>query len=177
MQRSVIETVIGALVLLVAGLFLYFTYTSGYQRVDGYEVTAKFNRVDGLALGTDVRLSGIKVGSVTAAKLDPDTYLAIVDMRIDKTIKLPIDTTAKITSDSLLGSNYVALEPGADDKMIADGGQIVATQDPINIGDLIGRYIFGSAGGAKPQKPADGQAPGAQQPPAGQPPAQPATGQ
>jgi phospholipid/cholesterol/gamma-HCH transport system substrate-binding protein len=142
--------VIGALVLAVAALFLYFTYTTGYQRVDGYDVSAKFNRVDGLALGSEVRLSGIKIGRVVSEKLDPNTYLAIIDMRIDRAIKLPVDTTAKITSDNLLGSNYVAVEPGADDKLIPDGGQIVATQDPINIGDLIGRYIFGSTGGPKP---------------------------
>ena len=157
MHRSAIETVIGAVVLIVAAMFLYFTYSSGYQHADGYQVTAKFNRIDGLALGSEVRLSGIKVGRVIGEKLDPDTYLAIVDLSVDRGIKLPVDTTAKITSDSLLGSYYIALEPGADDKLIPDGGQIVATQDPINIGDLIGRYIFGSAGGAKKPKPESGQ--------------------
>ena len=160
MHRSAIETVIGAVVLIVAAMFLYFTYSSGYQHADGYQVTAKFNRIDGLALGSEVRLSGIKVGRVIGEKLDPDTYLAIVNLSVDRGIKLPVDTTAKITSDSLLGSYYIALEPGADDKLIPDGGQIVATQDPINIGDLIGRYIFGSAGsagGAKKPKPESGQ--------------------
>lgn len=161
MHRSAIETVIGAVVLIVAAMFLYFTYNTGYQRVEGYDVTAKFNRVDGLGLGSDVKLSGIKVGRVVEAKLDPKTYLAVVDMRIDKSVKLPVDTTARITSDSLLGSNYVALEPGAEDKLIPDGGQIVATQDPVNLMDLVARYIFGSAGGAKPGQ---GQA----QPPSGQ---------
>ena len=80
MHRSAIETVIGALVLIVAAMFLYFTYKSGYQHVDGYRVTAKFNRIDGLALGSEVRLSGIKIGRVVAEKLDPDTYLAIVQL-------------------------------------------------------------------------------------------------
>ena len=150
MHRSVIETVLGAVVLIVAAMFLYFiTYSSGFRSVDGYEVKAKFNRVDGLALGSDVRLSGIKIGSVVATKLDTKTYLAEIDMRIDRSVKLPTDTTAKITSDSLLSSNYVSLEPGADEKLIGDGGEIVATQDPVNLMDLIGRYIFGSAGGAK----------------------------
>lgn len=164
MHRSAIETVIGAVVLIVAGMFLYFTYSSGYQHADGYQVTAKFNRIDGLALGSEVRLSGIKVGRVIGEKLDPDTYLAIVDISVDRGIKLPVDTTAKITSDSLLGSYYIALEPGADEKLIPDGGQIVATQDPINIGDLIGRYIFGSAGGAKKAKPESDQPPQGQSP-------------
>jgi phospholipid/cholesterol/gamma-HCH transport system substrate-binding protein len=143
MQRSVVETIIGAVVLAVAGLFLYFTYSSGYQRVEGYDVMAKFNRVDGLSLGSDVRLSGIVVGKVVKEQIDPATYLAIIHLRIDGKIKLPLDTAAKITADGLLGSNYVALEPGGDEKMIADGGEITATQDPVNIVDLVGRFIFG----------------------------------
>jgi phospholipid/cholesterol/gamma-HCH transport system substrate-binding protein len=149
MHRSVVETIIGAVVLAVAGLFLYFTYSTGYQKVDGYDVTAKFNRVDGLSLGSDVRLSGITVGRVVATQLDPATYLAIIHLRIDRKVKLPVDTAAKITSDGLLGSNYVALEPGGDEKMIADGGQITATQDPVNIVDLVGRFIFGGPGNGK----------------------------
>lgn len=149
MQRSVVETIIGAVVLAVAGLFLYFTYSSGYQRVEGYDVMAKFNRVDGLSLGSDVRLSGIVVGKVVKEQIDPATYLAIIHLRIDSKIKLPLDTAAKITADGLLGSNYVALEPGGDDKMIADGGEITATQDPVNIVDLVGRFIFGGPGTGK----------------------------
>lgn len=164
MRRSVIETVIGAVVIVVAGLFLYFTYSSGYQRVDGYDVMAKFNRVDGLTLGSEVRLSGIKVGRVVATQLDPDTYLAIIHMSIDKSIKLPLDTVAKITSDGLLGSNYIALEPGGDQKMIGPGGQITSTQDPINITDLVGRFIFGGPSGndggkTPPDRGSSGQTP------------------
>lgn len=151
MRRSLVETLIGAVVLAVAGFFLYFTYTTSYQRVEGYEVTAKFNSVAGLTLGSDVRMSGIKVGSVVGASLDPNSYLAILRLRIEKSIKLPVDTTAKITSDTLLGSNYVSLEPGAEDKLIPDNGEIEVTQDPINVVDLIGRFIFGSA--TNPKEP------------------------
>jgi phospholipid/cholesterol/gamma-HCH transport system substrate-binding protein len=171
MQRSVIETVIGAVVLAIAGLFLYFTYSTGYQKVEGYEVTAKFNRVDGIAPGSDVKLSGIKVGRVVGARLDPSSFLAILTLSVDRSIKLPEDTIAKITSDSLLGGNYVALEPGGEDKIIQPGGEIQSTQDPINISDLIGRFIFGGASGTKPP-------PGKQQQPPGQQPGgQPSQGQ
>jgi phospholipid/cholesterol/gamma-HCH transport system substrate-binding protein len=150
MHRSVVETIIGAVVLAAAGLFLYFTYSTGYQRVEGYDVMAKFNRVDGVSVGSDVRLSGITVGRVVATQLDPATFLAIIHMHIDNKVKLPVDTAAKITSDGLLGGNYVALEPGGDEKIIADGGQITATQDPVNIVDLVGRFIFGGTGSGKP---------------------------
>ncbi len=163
MQRSVVETIIGAVVLAAAGLFLYFTYSSGYQHVNGYDVMAKFNRVDGLAVGSDVRLSGITVGKVVKEQIDPATYLAIIHLNIDGKIKLPVDTAAKITADGLLGSNYVALEPGGDDKMIADGGEITATQDPVNIVDLVGRFIFGGPGGGKaPSGQSGGQSGGNQ---------------
>jgi phospholipid/cholesterol/gamma-HCH transport system substrate-binding protein len=180
MQRSVIETVIGAVVLAIAGLFLYFTYSTGYQKVEGYEVTAKFNRVDGIAPGSDVKLSGIKVGRVVGARLDPSSFLAILTLSVDRSIKLPEDTIAKITSDSLLGGNYVALEPGGEDKIIPPGGEIQSTQDPINISDLIGRFIFGGTGAPKPppgkqqgQQPSDGSQPnqksqGQSQPSSGQ---------
>ena len=106
-----------------------------------------------------------ELGSRSAAsspKLDPDTYLAIVQLSIERDVKLPVDTTAKITSDSLLGSNYIAIEPGADEKLIPDGGQIVATQDPINIGDLISRYIFGSTAGKPKPKSEQPEQPPAQ---------------
>jgi phospholipid/cholesterol/gamma-HCH transport system substrate-binding protein len=176
MQRSVIETVIGAVVLAIAVLFVYFTYSTGYQKVEGYDFIAKFNRVDGISVGSDVRLSGIKVGSVVGARLDPTSYLAVLTLRVDRSIKLPVDTIAKITSDSLLGGNYVAVEPGGEDKLIPPGGQIQSTQDPVNISDLIGRFIFGGASGAKP--PAKGQQqPSGQQPSGQQPGNQPGAGQ
>jgi len=77
MGRNLIETLMGAVVLVVAGLFLIFAYsTTNVRPVRGYTVTAKFERVDGLNTGSDVRLSGIKVGTVVDQKLEPNTFLA-----------------------------------------------------------------------------------------------------
>ena len=159
MSRNVIETVMGGVVLLVAGLFLVFAYSSSNLRqTGGYEVVARFNSVDGIGAGTDVRLSGIKVGSVVGQRLDAETYLAELWLNVEDGVKLPSDTVAKIQSDGLLGSNYVALEPGAEDEMLADGGEIRFTQDPINITDLLGRFVFSAAGsprGGPPSPPGD----------------------
>jgi phospholipid/cholesterol/gamma-HCH transport system substrate-binding protein len=153
MGRNVIETIMGGLVLVIAVLFLLFAYSgSNLRGVGGYDVIARFNRVDGLAKGAEVRLSGIKVGSVVREELDPKTYLAVVHLAIADNIKLPIDSTAKIQSDSLLSGSHVNLEPGGDDKMLAGGDEIKYTQDPVNLSDLIGRFIFSNAqkgGGAK----------------------------
>ena len=164
MRRSVIETIMGAVVLVVAGLFLFFAYSSSNVRAtDGYELVARFNKVDGLANGSDVRLSGIKVGSVTAQTLDPKTYRAVVHISVESSLKLPEDTTARIQSDGLLGTAYMVLDPGGAEEMLKPGGQILYTQDAINLVDLLGRFIFsspGSPGGAA------GSAPGRPQPPA-----------
>lgn len=147
MRRSVIETIMGAVVVLVAGLFLFVAYTSSNVRAtDGYELVARFNRVDGLANGSDVRMSGIKIGSVVGQNLDPETYRAVVRLSVDSAIKLPADTTARIQSDGLLGSSYMVLEPGGDEAMLPPGGEIEYTQDAINLVDLLGRFIFSPPG-------------------------------
>lgn len=146
MGRNLIETLMGAVVLVVAGLFLLFAYSSTNVRpVRGYNVIAKFERVDGLAPGADVRLSGIKVGTVVGQKLEPNTYLAVVTFSIDSQVRLPTDTVAQITSEGLLGGNFVSLVPGAEEKVIPPGGELRFTQAPVNLVQMIGKFIFNSA--------------------------------
>jgi phospholipid/cholesterol/gamma-HCH transport system substrate-binding protein len=142
-RRSIAEIIAGALVLCVAAVFLAYAVThSGRTVTQGYTVTAKFDRIDGLAPGADVRLSGVKIGSVVDQRIDPETYLAVVTMRVDPRIKLPVDTSAEITSEGLLGGRYIALVPGGSDRMIRDGGSIEATQAAISLEALLGRFIF-----------------------------------
>lgn len=158
MGNNLVETLLGAIVLIVAGLFLVFAYSATNVRAfRGYEVVAKFERVDGLATGSDVRLSGIKVGTVFEQKLEPETYLAVVKLSIDSGIKLPVDTVAQVTSDGLLGSNFVALVPGGEDKLIAPGGEIKFTQSPVNVVQLLGKFVFGAVDAAS-QSGAKGEA-------------------
>jgi phospholipid/cholesterol/gamma-HCH transport system substrate-binding protein len=160
MHRNVIETIMGGVVLIIAVVFLAFAYTSSNAgKVSGYVVTAKFGNVSGISPGTDVRLSGIKVGSVVDATLDPLDYSALVNLSIRNSVKLPTDTSARILTDGLLGSNYLDLQPGADETMLEAGGQISKTQDPINIVDLLGRFVFGGL-----DKQDDGAAPSTQTP-------------
>ena len=150
MRGNVIETVMGAVVLVVAALFLVFAYkTSQLRAVSGYEVNAEFSRVDGIRQGSDVRISGIKIGSVTAEELDPKTFLALVRMSIDPAIKLPDDTVAEIISAGLLGDKYMSLVPGGSDAVIPPGGKIKYTQSSISLEGLIGQTIFSSPGAAK----------------------------
>lgn len=143
MKRSVIETILGAVVLVVAGLFLAFGYrTANIGSDGGYEITADFSGIGGLGIGDDVQISGVKVGTVTGVTLSEDNYLARVHMSINSKIKLPSDTAALISSESLLGGRYLALEPGAADDMIPNGGRIQYTQAPQNLEQLLGQFIF-----------------------------------
>lgn len=161
MSRNAIETIMGAVVLVIAALFLFFAYsTSQIRRSSGYEVIATFDRVDGIREGGDVRISGIKVGNIVSQTLDPTTFLAVVRMTIDPSVKLPADTVAQIASAGLLGDKYLSLIPGGAEETIPPGGRIQYTQAAISLENLIGQYIFSS----QPQK--DGQS---SAPPAGLP--------
>ena len=146
MGRNIIETVIGALVLIVAGGFLAFAYqSSGVKKVDGYEIQAKFNNVTGLVLGSDVRVGGIKVGVVSAMALD-DNFQAVTKFQIKADTKIPADSTAAVVGDGLLGSKFVAIEPGGDDKMLTQGGEIKFVQDAVSLEQLIGKFMFSGGG-------------------------------
>ena len=170
MRGNLIETVMGAVVLLVAALFLFFAYnTSQLRAVPGYELTADFERIDGIREGGDVRISGIKIGSIVGQTLDSKTFLAHLRMSIDPSVKLPDDTVAEIVSAGLLGDKYLSLVPGGSETTIPPGGQIKYTQSSVTLENLIGQMIFSNPGA---KKGAEGEAP-AEQP--GQPKAQPAT--
>jgi phospholipid/cholesterol/gamma-HCH transport system substrate-binding protein len=144
MKRSIIETILGAVVLVVAGVFLAFGYRTANigGASDGYEITADFSGIGGLAIGDDVQISGVKVGAITDVTLVPGSYLARVHINVDPKIKLPVDTAALISSESLLGGRYLALEPGADEEMIPAGGHVQYTQAPQNLEQLLGQFIF-----------------------------------
>ncbi len=145
--RNLIETLMGVVVLLVAIGFTMFAYNSSNVKPveNAFHVKAKFQSVDGLSVGSDVRIGGIKVGRVSEMKLNPDTYQAEVTMEIAKGTPIPEDSLAAVVSDGLLGSKYVAIEPGADDAMLEENGMISYTQSSVNIESLIGKMVHGSA--------------------------------
>ncbi|TNE60198.1 MAG: outer membrane lipid asymmetry maintenance protein MlaD [Alphaproteobacteria bacterium] len=144
MGSNIVETLVGTLVLVVAGFFLTYAYQTADMNstAGGYKVIAQFDRVDGLVVGADVRMSGIKIGTVSDQALDQQTYYATVTMIIDQTIQLPDDTSAKITSEGLLGGSYISLEPGGSMDMLGEGGEITMTQGSIDLMGLIGKAIF-----------------------------------
>ncbi len=147
MNRHILETLMGAVVLVVAVTFMIFAYASAdLQRVDGYPVMARFDRIDGLDRGADVRISGVKVGTVVGQELDEETYLAEITMSIRSSVELPTDTAAVIASESLLGGKYVSLQPGGAAEMLEPGGLIEFTQSPLDFERLVGQLIYGLQG-------------------------------
>lgn len=147
MGRNIVETIVGALVLVVAGVFVFYAFAkSDRGGPAGYEILARFDRIDGLKRGADVTLSGVKVGSVTGFDLDRKTYQAVVRMMVSSNVGLPLDTHAKIVSESLLGGMVVVLEPGGDTKMLPPGGEIDRTQGAVPLSELIAKFMFGSTG-------------------------------
>lgn len=143
MKRNVIETVLGAVVLTVALVFLVFSYsTANVGSVSGYQVTANFSNTGGLNIGDPVQISGVKVGTVSRLDLNPETYLARVTLSVAPNVKLPDDTAALISSTSLLGGRYLELQPGASEDLLGPGGHIQFTQAPQNLEQLLGQFIF-----------------------------------
>ncbi len=143
MSKSLVETLLGAAVVAVAVVFIVFAYTrSNVETVRGYTVSAKFTRVDGLTEGSDVRIGGIKIGSVVGQDLDPASYQAVVRMSIDPKYVLPVDSTAAVVSDGLLGGKYLSVEPGGAEETIQPNGQFKYTQSSVNIEELLGRFMF-----------------------------------
>jgi phospholipid/cholesterol/gamma-HCH transport system substrate-binding protein len=143
MRANVVEAVIGAVVLAIAGFFLHYAYYSGHAgRNGGYELTAKFDRIDGLILGNEVRLSGVKVGTIQSITIDPATFMAVVTLSVRHDLKLPQDTIAEIVSESFMGGKYIALVPGGAEENLKPGDAIAYTQSSISFESLIGKFLF-----------------------------------
>jgi phospholipid/cholesterol/gamma-HCH transport system substrate-binding protein len=158
MQNNVVETLIGAAVIAIAGVFLAFAYRTS-DAVDtgqSYRVTARVSNAAGLAPGTDVRIAGVKVGTVVGSDLDNDTFEAVLTLNIDKRFRLAEDTSLSCGIESLLGGNYVVLQPGAgleaelggEPQFLKEGDQIGLATGCLELGSLIGQLVFGTGDAA-----------------------------
>lgn len=160
------EAATGLVVILLAAVFLVYSLTVGGvgRKAGSYEVTAKFGEVGALAPGAAVSVAGVKVGTVSAIKLDPKTFLAVTKLSLDPSVKLPADSTAKITSDSLLGGAHIAISPGGALEDLKPGSEIENTQGSVDLFGLIGQFLrpqSGQGAGAGAATPAEAPKPAA----------------
>jgi phospholipid/cholesterol/gamma-HCH transport system substrate-binding protein len=137
----------GAVVLMAAVVFLYVIYSGSGIKEDrgGYQIVVRFDRGGSVLPGTDVRISGVKIGAVVAQEFLPKEFQAKITLNIRSDVELPTDTSAIITSDGLLGNYYIKLEPGADDAVLKDGDEIVHAQGALDLVELINKFVVGGS--------------------------------
>ena len=144
MKRNIVETLVGGLVLAVAIGFLVQLLGAADVGAtqNGYQLEARFWRAGGLQSGADVRVNGIKVGTVVEHRLDHEKFEAVMTFVVERQIRLPDDTEALIASEGLLGGKYLRLDPGSSDVFLADGGRIKKSHDFKSIEDTVAEIIF-----------------------------------
>lgn len=158
MRRSTTEFSVGAFVLLGIGCLAYLSVQLGdvspVQR-DQWRLVARFTSASGLREGAHVEVGGVRKGAVERVSLDPSSYEAIVEMRVDPDVRLQMDTIASIRSSGLIGDKFVKLSPGGEVEYLGEGDEILETEPSISLEELISKYIFeGSAGaGSTPDAP------------------------
>ncbi len=143
MRKKPVETIMGLVVLVIALLFLGFAYNvTDLQVVEGYSVNAEFTKVGGLSVGSDVRINGIKVGTVTAQDLNNEDYTVRVTLSIAPGVKLPKDSVVTIVSDGLMGNKFIKIEPGKSKEYLSDGETFAKTKNFKTIEDMVGEIIY-----------------------------------
>ena len=148
MKNAAVETLIGAAVIVIAAAFFLFAYqSSGKSNASGgYRLLAEFDNASGINVGTDVRMAGVKVGTVVGQTLNHQNFQAAITLLIDPAVQLTDDVTAKVTAEGLLGSNFISLEQGGSETKLADGGMIQYTQGAVDIWSLISQAMFEKSG-------------------------------
>ncbi len=143
MASNAAETLIGAVVLAVAAGFLYYaSQVAGVSTGSGqYPLTAKFRSVEGLNVGSDVRLAGVKIGTLTGITLDQETYQAIAKISVDSEIKIPDDADIKVASDGLLGGAFLEITAGGSPFYLEPGDEILLTQGSVNLISLLMKFV------------------------------------
>ena len=143
MTENRLEIMAGALVLAAAvAFFAYAGQSTGVGGMaDSYPLKASFRSVQGISAGSDVKLAGVKVGKITSLTLNPDTYFADVVVDIDKAVQLPIDSAILISSEGLLGGNFVELVPGGMPDLLGPGDEIEDTQGAVSLVQLLMKFV------------------------------------
>jgi phospholipid/cholesterol/gamma-HCH transport system substrate-binding protein len=159
MERTTLDLWVGLFVLAGLGALVFLAMKVGnIGSLDAgktYAVTARFDNVGGLKVRAPVKSAGVVVGRVGEIQFSPKNYEAVVVLNINSAYKFPTDSSASIMTSGLLGEQYVALEAGAEEKMLAQGDTLKITQGAVVLENLIGQFLYGKTGdGSKSTAPA-----------------------
>ncbi|MDB6453461.1 outer membrane lipid asymmetry maintenance protein MlaD [Falsirhodobacter sp. 20TX0035] len=148
MAQNTTEVVVGGAVLAVAAAFvLYAGQVAGLGGHSGsYTLHGSFRTADGIGVGTDVRLAGVKVGTVTDISLNPQTFFADATISVPQNIQVPVDSSLLISSEGLLGGNFVEIQPGGALENVEPGGEIEDTQGSVSLISLLLAFVGGKGG-------------------------------
>lgn len=145
MREDATEVAVGAVVLAAAAGFLF--YLSQVAGVGGlgrtYDLTASFRSVEGITAGTDIRLAGVKIGTVSDITLNPDTFRGDTTLTLENDVLVPADSAAVIASEGLLGGNFVEIVPGGALENYAAGAEILDTQGAVSLISLLLKFVTG----------------------------------
>lgn len=144
-SRNLVETVVGAIVLGIAIFFavLLWRFSDVGFGTGQYTIDAKFRSAEGITVGTDVRLAGVKIGSVSNLSLDPQTFQAIAQLSIKPEYQMPDDSAAIISSEGLLGGSFVEILPGGSYELMEDGSEFSETQGAVSFISLLMKFVTG----------------------------------
>ncbi len=143
MNRTYFESVLGAVVVVGGLVFVYLAYSAAtFETAKGYPLTALFFKAGGLQQGNEVRIGGVKVGTIASVHLDPETYDSVIKMIVSSRLKFPVDTVAAIADDGIFGGKYLLLEPGQEKAVMKSGDTFERVRDAASLEDLIGEAIF-----------------------------------
>ena len=147
MKENKLEVIIGAVVIAVALGFVVFLYQSTGLSVSNskhYELKADFRSADGIPVGTEIRLAGVKVGTVSDLSLNVETYRAEAELAIENEVDIPEDSALTVSSEGLLGGNFIEIIPGASYEYMQPGDEFLDTQGSVSLISLLLKFVSGS---------------------------------
>ncbi len=143
MNRTYVESLLGAVVVVGGLVFVFLAYSAAtFETAKGYPLTALFFKAGGLQQGNEVRIGGVKVGTIASVHLDPETYDSVVQLIVSSRLEFPVDTVAAIAVDGIFGGKYLLLEPGQEKAVMKSGDTFRQVRDAASLEDLIGEAIF-----------------------------------
>tara|TARA_A100001011_G_C14023463_1_gene720454 strand:- start:192 stop:635 length:444 start_codon:yes stop_codon:yes gene_type:complete len=143
MKINFLDAVLGFLVLLVTGLFIFYIYITIDTKLfksDGFQLHARFDNIDGIVTGSKVKLSGVNIGTVKSISLEPENFFALITMNFDKEFNFPDDTEASVQVEGLLGGSYISILPGGSDAILLNDQEILYTQGSTSLLNLMLKF-------------------------------------